>query len=744
VISAQIDAYRKSWSAKMQRKYPDPSKPAKSWSFGQRKMVHSCFFNGGKPWMNAAKNTNAPVPSTECRACTVCPKNFFQSQACNPAKHADTVCKPCTICKDFQYTARPCQYGANTMCRSCRNCFAESAKKRTFLFQVPGKECTIHLNRDPYKRGNGGMCRRCRMAIAKGTFVAKPCKPGKYQYVRAKQMVGGGTRLPLWMRKRGLGKYQSRTVGGWKLLQTGQNLTPGRCGSCPAGQYVAANCKQGVNSALKCHVPTGEKYRFHLRNLANCGPFKVGKPHKCAACRKNNGCDKKRGGEVCKTGQFLDKKTQLQKFEFRTRRCDNRKLSNGDARYGRCTQCRVHQFARRQCTAQCTGRRTGVCAYRNWSKVTTKKCSSDKMCGKNMYCKGMCMAKGLVGGKLYTGSNEDGDMRKNKRGVNAVCSSCPNRFEYGKRKSDNKPLYAYSKGLRNRCAVQDKLCNYAPDWKRPAIDAFGMAAPPAYSTCTGKCTVSKTSDKPIPQKVKFGNCCKPAKAGQPAALGSACEWTPYVKQCRTPFMSDGRMKGLPYRKRTKKTGSYKGFRVKGLDPTTGRRYPLKNDGPHNFVRWCKQLCEDFPGCTMFQVERCLIEGTCKVQDSTECDLFNISDDDRNNDHVAPLEKELLKKMKNGNAQQGGIDAKDWTCAMGAAVFKNHRNADPSWNTAGFECKGEDMTGIKMLEYSVVDGVKVAKDAKCGTPMCQGAAKKCCVRNKHVCYTKPIQMRKHQA
>jgi hypothetical protein len=727
----QIEYYRRSWSAKLQKKYPDPSKKSSTWSRAQKNLVFSCFFNRGQPWSAAAKNTNAKVPATECRACTVCPLNYFQLSACNPKKFADTVCAPCTVCKEFQYTKTPCKYAANTVCASCINCKVESEKKSKFLYEK--QACTSNLNRDVYKKGNEGKCVACDAKVNGNQYIKKACKPGLYKRMKASMMVGGGSRTNT--------KYTKSTQEGWKLIQKGQDLVKETCGKCPMGFYISSGCKGGI--AKKCAKGINNKFVFDYKNQkGNCGQFKVGQKHICTPCTKNAGCDAKQGGEVCPTGQYLDKQSKLQKFAYRTKKCTP--TVGGDALYGNCKKCAVHQYEKRQCAAQCVNRfQTGRCSNFKGGKWTTKggkKCTSDKQCGKG-YCKGLCDVISLKNGKKMYGSNEDGKMAKNKRGVDTFCSNCPNRFVYGRDEND-KPLFGFSKGMASRCKVEDKICNYASDWQKSPVDGKGMKAEPAYSTCTGKCTVSKDSDKPIVQKQKFDNCCFAAK-GKPAALGPSCEWAPTLKQCRTPFMSDGRMKGLPYRKRTKKTGSYKGFRKKGLTPE-GRRFPLKNDGPHNFVRWCKQLCEDFPGCTMFQVERCLIDGTCKVKDSTECDLFNISDEDRNNDHAAPLDKDLLKKMILKDPSKGGIAENDWTCAMGAAVRANHRNASPAWNTAGFECKGADKSGIKLLDFKVVDGVKVASDAKCGTPMCQGAEKTCCVQNKHVCYSKPAQMRAHQS
>jgi len=730
----QIEFYRRSWSAKLQKKYPNPSKPATSWSAEQTGLLFSCFFNRGQPWSAAAKNTNSKVPATECRACTVCPLNYFQLSACNPKKHVDTVCAPCTVCKEFQYTKTTCKYAANTVCASCVNCKVESEKQNKFMYENPVKACTSDQNRNVYEQGQPGMCDECTKKVGAEDYIKSACKPGLYKRMKASMMIGGGTSTQT--------KYRKSTQEGWKLIQKGADLVAESCNKCAAGEYISSVCKKGIET--KCAKGVNNKFVFDYKNQkGNCGPYKVGQRHICSPCTKNAGCDAKQGGEVCPTGQYLDKETKLQKFAYRTKRCDNKKEAGGDALYGNCKRCAVHQYEKRQCAAQCVNRfKSGVCStFQGGEWVKGKACSSDKACGKG-YCKGLCSIKSMVNGKVVFGSNEDGKMAKNKQGVDTFCANCPNRFVYGRDEND-KPLFAASTGMQKRCKVQDKICNYASNWQSASTDKrTGMKVEPAYSTCTGKCTVSKDSDKPIAQKQKFDNCCVAPK-GQPAALGPSCEWTPFLKQCRTPFMSDGRMKGLPYRKRTKKTGSYKGFRKKGLTPE-GRRFPLKNDGPHNFVRWCKQLCEDFPGCTMFQVNRCLVDGTCKVEDSTECDLYNISDEDRNEDHAAALDKDLLKKMMLKDPSKGGIAESDWTCAMGAAVRANHRNASPAWNTAGFECKGADKSGIKLLDYKVVDGVKVATDAKCGTPMCQGAEKTCCVRNKHVCYSKPAEMRKHQS
>merc|ERR1712072_969375 len=221
-----------------------------------------------------------------------------------------------------------------------------------------------------------------------------------------------------------------------------------------------------------------------------------------------------------------------------------------------------------------------------------------------------------------------------------------------------------------------------------------------------------------------------------------------LQQCLTASVQGGKKMGLPYRKRTKKTGSFKGFRPSGLSPT-GARHKMKDDDGtaatgHLFVRWCRQLCQDFPRCTMFSVDRCLVDGTCKVEDSSECDLYKEGGDAIGADKPAPLDKDTLKKLKTAK-----IKDTEWTCAMGAAINANHQDEmNGEWAGAGSVCDEEDKLGVKQFDLveQTVDGEKkmVKVPTKCGTPKCQGEAKqKCCVQAKKSCFTKPVQMTAHQ-
>merc|ERR1712188_84885 len=198
---------------------------------------------------------------------------------------------------------------------------------------------------------------------------------------------------------------------------------------------------------------------------------------------------------------------------------------------------------------------------------------------------------------------------KNQLGTQIGCINCPDQFLIGTDAND-KPVVSKAgfAPLRTRCAVKNKRCQkYAPAQFR-----------------------------------KFGNCCKNT------ALGSACEWERSNRICITPYHDKtGKKRGMPYRVATAKTGGFKGFKKAGVDPETGRRYPLidKKEGSHTFIRWCRQMCEEFPSCTMFSVSRGLF-GKEKVTDGTKCQLFKDDVAAYMKDAGGPVEPMSKEDIKN--------------------------------------------------------------------------------------------------
>lgn len=759
----QVEYYQRDWSAAKQKEYSD------------EKMIYSCFFNNKndkqKPWSSLPANPNVRVPLTECRACTVCPEYYYRTAKCDPAAGTDTQCRRCRVCKNFQYTSQPCAYDSNTQCGKCLNCKVESERQNSFLWMK--ENCSSKENRNVYDKGQKGTCALCssddkiRTTLFGNTdknrdtewFVEKACKPGTYEQRTEKD------------------EYDGDDVTGFVFIEgSAQDVKAGKCTGCKKGFYIADPCKIKVGDvkADKSWAPGADclgKYRFDpANNGKNCGPFKRGVNDVCQACLKNSGCraEVKNGkgevvlkGESCNAGKYSKKanKVWLQGRDFRTKTCDNEPDQNGNARYGVCNTCTKFQYERRSCAAECEkrnafGRCDGngqACASDGDCEVRCKNnkcmngrnhlkaCTSQKDCGKvgHSYCTGLCMLRDLA--NEVVSSTEDGKMAVNREGIQTTCRACPDNFVVGKDEND-KPVFAsMTSDHASRCDAKFKLCAYAPNWNNPTFNPDGMKNPPAYSTCNGACPARQT------QFDKYDNCCKAN------ALGASCGWKHYNKQCLTASVQGGKKKGLPYRKRTKKTGAYKGFRPKGLTPA-GTRHPLKADDDtkatgHLFVRWCRQLCEDFPRCTMFSVDRCLVDGTCAVKDSSECDLYKESNPGAAiaADKPAPLDKDTLKKLKGGD-----IKDTDWTCAMGAAIFANHQDNGPAanpWTGAGFKCSEPDALGVQAFDTVVqtIDGKKKNKQVarKCGTPKCAGAAAKCCVKAKKSCFTKPTQMTAHQ-
>lgn len=174
-------------------------------------------------------------------------------------------------------------------------------------------------------------------------------------------------------------------------------------------------------------------------------------------------------------------------------------------------------------------------------------------------------------------------------------------------------------------------------------------------------------------------------------------------------------------------GRLAGFKRSGVDPETGRRYPLidKKEGSHTFIRWCRQMCEEFPSCTMFSVSRGLL-GKEKVGPGTQCKLFKDSVAEFNKDAggpVAPMDKEAIKNLLK-------TDGKGWTCQQGASVFRHHKTGKFADADAGFECKGADKLGV-------------SDSKKCKNAFCKGDVGTCCVQAADVCYRKTPLLLAHQ-
>lgn len=704
----QIEYYKNTWSAKKQALYT------------QRSMQFSCFFNEGKPWSPKKVNTNRVVSKTKCRACTVCPKNYYQTKACNQAGNEgkDTQCRACRVCKRFQYTKTPCKYAANTVCGQCVNCAIKAKDDGKFLFQPRNGACTSNLNKNVYAQGKPGHCATCASNGKGKFFIEKPCRAGTYKEECA-QDVYLGAKVCGWV-------YQKNSASNTKFK---------KCSGCKPGTWINKPCDVGVQKPKLCRsdpfikdgawekLVAGKKVTFDKnRQSKQCGQYKMGHDDQCSACAINAGC--KKGGKSCKKGEFLKKvnggMSTEDAIEFRTRRCDNKADFNGDATYDTCKECTDYQYVSRNCSPECVSFKNGgkciggknngkACTLRAAMKNGVKVADVDAQCPGG-FCGGQCSL--VKSGKRF--APEDGKMAKNQLGTQIGCINCPDQFLIGTDANDkpvvSKPGFA---PLRTRCAVKNKRCQkYAPEQFRKTD---GMRVAPKFSTCDNGCTTTT-------QFKKFGNCCKNT------ALGSACEWERSNRICITPYHDkSGKKRGMPYRVATAKTGGFKGFKKAGVDPETGRRYPLidKKEGSHTFIRWCRQMCEEFPSCTMFSVSRGLF-GKEKVTDGTKCKLFKDDVAAYVKDAGGPVEPMSKEDVKNLLK----TDGKGWTCQQGASVFAHHKTGKFADADAGFACKAADRKGV-------------SETKKCKNAFCKGDAGNCCVQAKDVCYRKNPLLLAHQ-
>lgn len=280
--------------------------------------VFNCYFNKGQPWSSALKNTNANVPLETCRACTVCPKKYFQTAKCNPKAGTDTQCKPCTICKHHEYVDSPCTYSSDTVCKPCLNCSQLNADGKTTWMKA---KCSSDFNNDVYRQGDRGVCAEC--SRAPGTNGAPPMKAGPF-YISQECREG---------------KYGPGRDGEVVYKGGASNTEFAACGGCEKGTYIKKVC----NEATK--------------------PFTKGHKTICHDCTKNAGCKDtttQKGKDACNDGAYTD--GDKDENQFRSRFCSNTKRTNGNAVYKKCNTCRDHQFKAKSCAIECTKFSKGRCA----------------------------------------------------------------------------------------------------------------------------------------------------------------------------------------------------------------------------------------------------------------------------------------------------------------------------------------------------------------------------------------------
>jgi hypothetical protein len=94
---------------------------------------------------------------------------------------------------------------------------------------------------------------------------------------------------------------------------------------------------------------------------------------------------------------------------------------------------------------------------------------------------------------------------------------------------------------------------------------------------------------------KYETCCSGGY------LGLHCEWQPIKKGCDASNQS--------FMERTARRGGFWSM------------YPDETSGPV-FVGWCKDQCFKYDDCTAFEVEDCIVDGSCEVVAATTCNLKN--------------------------------------------------------------------------------------------------------------------------